>query len=107
MYEAPFWTQAVPVVGAFLIFYLLIIRPGRIKEGERRKSVLALKPGDEVITNSGLKGQFVSSDVVTNSVLIALTDNMTIAVTHDGIEKTIPKITDITTELETEKTPIA
>ena len=91
MYEAPFWTQAVPVIGAFLVFYLLIIRPSRLKEGERRKAVLSLKCGDQVITYSGLKGIFVSAGVPSNTILIELSPNNIILVTHDGIEIVIPK----------------
>ena len=94
MYEAPFWTQAVPVMGAFLVFYLLIIRPVRFKEAERRKAVKNLKPRNQVVTYSGLKGIFVSADVESNTILVEISNAITIQITHDGIETVVVNQTE-------------
>jgi preprotein translocase subunit YajC len=51
--------QILFLVGIFLIFYFLIIRPQRKERERHRKLLESLKKGDRVITSSGIWGTIV------------------------------------------------
>ena len=60
----------LPLVGLFFVMYLIIIRPQAKKVKEQQRFLAAMKPGDEVLTASGIIGRiksitdtFVSLDV--------------------------------------------
>jgi preprotein translocase subunit YajC len=42
----------VPMIVVFVIFYFLIIRPQRKREGDHQKFLSSLQKGDEVVTQS-------------------------------------------------------
>ena len=48
--------QFIFLIGIFLIFYFLIIRPERKRRERHRKFIESLKKGDKVITTSGIWG---------------------------------------------------
>ncbi|HTI98044.1 MAG TPA: preprotein translocase subunit YajC [Dongiaceae bacterium] len=56
--------QLITTIGMFAImgvmFYLLLIRPQQKRAKELAKLVDTLKPGDKVVTNSGIVGIVVS-----------------------------------------------
>jgi preprotein translocase subunit YajC len=58
--QAPIWTSLVPIVLFVVIFYLLFIRPQRKREKEHAELLKRLKPGDEVVTSSGIIGRITS-----------------------------------------------
>lgn len=49
-----------PMVGIFLIMYLILIRPQRKKEKKTREMLNALKVGDDIITIGGIIGKIVN-----------------------------------------------
>ncbi len=51
--------QILFLVGIFLIFYFLIIRPHRKERERHRKLIESLKKGDRVITSGGIWGTVV------------------------------------------------
>ncbi|MDH5750985.1 MAG: preprotein translocase subunit YajC [Deltaproteobacteria bacterium] len=59
--------QFIPLILIFVIFYFLLIRPQQKKAREHRALVSALRKGDEVYTDSGIRGTIlkVGDDVVT------------------------------------------
>jgi len=50
------FTQFVPLILIFVIFYFFLIRPQQKKIKEHKQMVSSLKRGDEVITSGGLIG---------------------------------------------------
>jgi preprotein translocase subunit YajC len=52
--------NVVPIVLMIVVFYLLLIRPQSKKAKELASLVSTLKPGDKVITTSGIVGIVVS-----------------------------------------------
>ena len=48
--------QFAPLVLIFVIFWFLVIRPQQKKSKVHREMVAALKRGDEVFTDSGIRG---------------------------------------------------
>ena len=52
--------QFLPLALIFVIFYFLLIRPARAKQKAMQAMIEALKPGDKVITSSGIHGTVVA-----------------------------------------------
>ncbi|WP_148615009.1 preprotein translocase subunit YajC [Nocardioides rubriscoriae] len=50
----------LPILGVFLVFWLLVVRPGVRRERERRAMQSALAVGDRVILTSGFYGTIAS-----------------------------------------------
>lgn len=49
--------QIVFLIGLFVIFYFLAIRPQRKRQKEHNEMVAALSKGDEVVTTAGILGK--------------------------------------------------
>lgn len=54
--------QIIFLVGLFVLFYFIAIRPQRKRQKEHQKMVEGLNKGDEVVTSSGILGKIVSLD---------------------------------------------
>ena len=52
--------QFVPLVLIFVIFWFLVIRPQQKKAKDHKNLLAALKKGDEVFTDSGIRGTIVN-----------------------------------------------
>ncbi|KQY64218.1 MULTISPECIES: preprotein translocase subunit YajC [unclassified Nocardioides] len=52
----------LPIIGIFLIFWLLVIRPASRRQKEMQSVQRSLEVGDDVITNSGIFGTIRSID---------------------------------------------
>ena len=50
------------MVGMFVIFYFLLIRPQSKRAKEHKVMVEALKNGDEIVTNGGVYGRITIAD---------------------------------------------
>jgi preprotein translocase subunit YajC len=50
------------LVGLFVLFYFIAIRPQRKRQKEHAAMVAALSKGDEVVTSSGILGKISSLD---------------------------------------------
>jgi len=51
------FTQFIPLILIFIIFYFFLIRPQQKKVKEHKAMVVSLKRGDEIITSGGLFGK--------------------------------------------------
>lgn len=65
------FSQIIPLVFMFAIFYFLLIRPQQKKAKEHKALVEALKKGDNVITAGGVHGKVVSVDEMIVNLEIA------------------------------------
>lgn len=54
--------QIAFLVGLFVLFYFIAIRPQRKRQKEHTEMVSALAKGDEVVTTSGILGKITSLD---------------------------------------------
>ena len=50
----------VPMILIFVMMYFVMIRPQKRRQMEQQRLVNALKTGDKVITNGGLRGTIIS-----------------------------------------------
>ena len=58
----PAFMQFLPLVGMFVIFWFLIIRPQMRRQKEHTAKVAGMKKGDHVITAGGLLGKVIKVD---------------------------------------------
>ncbi len=58
--SAPAWVSLVPFILLFVVMYLLLILPQQRKAKQHAALLKSLKPGDKVITSSGIVGIVVS-----------------------------------------------
>ncbi len=56
------WTFLVFIVVIIIIFYFFMIRPQSNRRKQQQKLMAELKPGDQVITTSGIYGEIESLD---------------------------------------------
>jgi preprotein translocase subunit YajC len=81
--QAPGWVQAVPLIGIFIIFYFLLIRPARNKQRQVQRMLDSLKNGDKVVTSGGLMGTVVGMDK--GIVQLRVADKVKVDVTKSSI----------------------
>ena len=77
------------LVGMFVIFYFLLIRPQQKRVKEHKSLVAALKKGDEVITNGGFLGKLI--EVGEHFVTIELAENVEVKLQRQAIAVVLPK----------------
>ena len=83
----------MPIILIFAVFYFLIIRPQRQKQGEHQKMIQALRKNDDVITIGGIHGTIVN--VKDSSVVLRVADNVKMEVQKTaiaGLKKSKPEV---------------
>lgn len=58
----PAWVSFLPLLGMFVIFWFLILRPQMKRQKELQNKLGGLKKGDQVLTAGGLLGKVVKID---------------------------------------------
>jgi len=79
------FTQFVPLILIFVIFYFFLIRPQQKKIKEHKAMVNSLKRGDEVITSGGLVG-IVEKVYDDDKIDISIADNVTVKAVQSTIQ---------------------
>lgn len=84
----------IPIVLIFAIMYFLMIRPQQKKMKQHQEMVSALKRGDQVITQGGVKGKIIKVGE-DNEVQVEIAEGVRIRVVQstivDVINKTEPR----------------
>jgi preprotein translocase subunit YajC len=81
--------QIAFLVGLFVLFYFIAIRPQRKRQKEHTEMVSALGKGDEVITTSGILGKITSLDE--NYVVLNVTEKVELKFQRSFINAVLPK----------------
>ena len=87
--------QIAFLIGLFVLFYFIAIRPQRKRQKEHAEMVAAVNKGDEVVTSSGILGKITSLD--DNYIVLNVADKVDMkfqrvhvhAVLHKGTLKSI------------------
>ncbi len=79
----------LPLVGIFVLFYFLLIRPQQKRAKQHKEMVAATKKGDEVVTNGGLLGKVTGVD--DNFVSLEIARDLTVRVQRQAISQVMPK----------------
>ena len=82
------FTQFVPLILIFVIFYFFLIRPQQKKIKEHKAMVNSLKRGDEVVTAGGLVG-IVEKVYDDDKIDISIADNITVKAVQSTIQNLV------------------
>lgn len=75
--------QLVPLVGIFIIFYFLLIRPQKAKEQEHANMLKTLAKNDDIVTASGIHGTIVN--VKDATVIVRVDDNVKLEIDKTAV----------------------
>jgi preprotein translocase subunit YajC len=81
--------QIVFLVGLFVLFYFIAIRPQRKRQKEHAAMVAALSKGDEVVTTSGILGKVTSLD--DNYMVLNVANNVDLKFQRVHVHAVLPK----------------
>lgn len=81
--------QLVLMVGLFVLFYFIAIRPQRKRQKEHADLVSNLSKGDEVVTNSGILGKITKLE--DNYVVLQVADNVELKFQRVAVHAVLPK----------------
>ena len=84
------FTQFIPLILIFVIFYFFLIRPQQKKVKEHKMMVTALKRGDEVVTSGGIVGK-IERVLGDDKVDILISENVTVQVVQSTIQSLLNK----------------
>jgi preprotein translocase subunit YajC len=79
----------LPLIGIFVIFYLLLIRPQSKRAKEQKLMIAALKRGDEIITSGGELG--LITNVSESYVILEIAPSVEVTVAKSAITTLLPK----------------
>ena len=77
------------LIGLFVLFYFIAIRPQRKRQKEHTDMVSALNKGDEVVTTSGILGKITR--IEDNFVVIQVADNVELKFQRSYVNAVLPK----------------
>ena len=81
--------QIVFLIGLFVLFYFIAIRPQRKRQKEHAAMVAALEKGNEVITSSGILGKITRLE--DNFVVLQVAENVELKFQRSYINAVLPK----------------
>ena len=81
--------QILFLVGLFVLFYFIAIRPQRKRQKEHAEMVGALNKGDEVVTSSGILGRISSLD--DNYIVLNVSDKVDLKFQRVHVHAVLPK----------------
>lgn len=81
--------QLVLMVGLFVLFYFIAIRPQRKRQKELNELISNLAKGDEVVTNSGILGKINQLD--DNYLILQVADNVELKFQKGAVHAVLPK----------------
>ena len=84
------FTQFIPLILIFVIFYFFLIRPQQKKVKDHKIMVTALKRGDEVVTSGGIVGK-IERVLGDDKVDILISENVTVQVVQSTIQSLLNK----------------
>ena len=84
------FTQFIPLILIFVIFYFFLIRPQQKRAKDHKALVAALKRGDEVVTSGGIVGT-VERILGEDKLDLLISENVTVQVVQSTIQNVLNK----------------
>lgn len=81
--------QLALMVGLFVMFYFIAIRPQRKRQKEHAELVSNLAKGDEVVSNSGILGKITKLE--DNYIVLQVADNVELKFQKTSVHAVLPK----------------
>jgi len=85
----PGYMQLLLMVGLFVMFYFIAIRPQRKRQKEHAELVSNLQKGDEVVTNSGILGKIIKLEE--GYIVLNVTEKVDLKFQRGSIHAVLPK----------------
>ncbi len=82
----------LPLTPAFLLFYLLVLRPQQQQERKRRETIGAMKKNDKVLTSAGIFGTVVSVDPESDRAVVRIDDDKGVKISI--LKSTVARVID-------------
>jgi len=79
----------LPLIGLFVVFYFLMIRPQMKRQKEQRAMISALAKGDEVVSNGGIAGRI--DEVGESFLTIEIATGVKIKLQKGAVSQVLPK----------------
>ena len=83
------WANLILLIGIFVIFWLLLIRPQARRAKEHKQMVENLKRGDEVITSGGILGSILN--VSESYIVVEIAAGLEVLVLKSSVQTLLPK----------------
>ena len=80
----------LPLLPIFLLFWLLMIRPMKKQEAQRKALLSSLEKGDKVLTNGGIIGYVVSAN--DDELVVRIDENVKVKMVKSGIAQNLTKL---------------
>ncbi len=77
------------MVGLFVVFYFIAIRPQRKRSKEHKEMVTDLGKGDEVVMNSGMLGKI--NKLEEDFIVLQVADNVELKFQKSSVHAVLPK----------------
>ena len=84
------FTQFIPLILIFVIFYFFLIRPQQKRAKDHKAMVAALKRGDKVVTSGGIVGR-VERILGEDKLDLLISENVTVEVVQSTIQSVLNK----------------
>ena len=84
------FTQFIPLILIFVIFYFFLIRPQQKKVKEHKSMVATLRRGDEIVTSGGIVGK-IERILGDDKVDLLISENVTVQVVQSTIQSLLNK----------------
>ena len=81
--------QFLPMIGIFILFWFLLVRPQQKKVKEHKAMLEALQKNDEVVTQAGIVGRIIKLEE--QNVSLEIASNVTIQVRREAIGMKLEK----------------
>lgn len=82
-------TTFLPMIGLFVVFYFLLIRPQQKRQKEHKNMVAELAKGDEVVTMGGILGKITAVD--DNFITVEIAKGTEVRVQRASVQAMMPK----------------
>lgn len=83
------YTSIAMMIGLFVIFYLLLIRPEQKRRKEHQNMVTGLAKGDEIVTMGGMLGKITA--VGDNFLTVQIAKDIEIKIQKMSVQAMMPK----------------
>ncbi len=85
----PPWVLPAMMIGLFVFFYFIAIRPQRKRQKEHAEMVASLEKGAEVVTTSGILGKVTALD--DNYMVLNVANNVEMKFQRIHVHAVLPK----------------
>jgi len=87
--QQPSWSFPIMMIGLFVVFYFLIIRPQNKRAKEHRAMLQALAKGDEIVTAGGIAGRV--DEIGDAFITVEIASNVKIKIQRNAVSQVLPK----------------